>query len=229
MKKILLILATLLALAACAPTDAQLIEKGWVLNPTENGYVAYLELPNPIDTEKTYKPSADAAAVPCKEGVYSSDCSSINPSNLIDYMGRNDVFYIDLRDYNNYAEKHIRGFEVIPYFGLLFNAEAHTDNTKVQLFGGTPAAPVATYKESVALLKALFPQDRPLLIMCQSGARVNWLMQILAANGYDMSKVYNVGGMGQYTDSKYAPFITDTAEFKLQVTYGVQGLTRNNE
>lgn len=228
MKKILVVLTAILALAACAPSDAELVEKGWVLNPTENGYVQYLDLPAPIDTTKTYKPNKDAEPVACKEGVYSSDCSSINAENLIDYMGRNDVFYIDLRDYNNYAEKHIRGFGVIPYFGLIFNAEAHTDATKVQLFGGSPEAPVATYKESVALLKALFPQDRPLFIMCQSGARVSWLMQILAANGYDMSKVYNVGGMGQYTDSKYAPVITDTAEFKLQITYGIEGLTRNN-
>ncbi|MBS3991543.1 MAG: rhodanese-like domain-containing protein [Erysipelothrix sp.] len=228
MKKLIIIIASLLALAACAPSDAQLIEKGWVFQPTENGFVEYAELPAPVDTEKTYKPSADAEPVACKEGVYSSDCSSINKDNLIDFMGRNDVFYIDVRDFNNYAEKHIRGFEVLPYFGLIFNADAPTDPTKVQLFGGTPAAPVATYKESAALLKVMFPQDRPLFIMCQSGARVNWLMQILAANGYDMSKVYNVGGMAQYTDSKYAPFIADTAEFKIQVTYGIEGLTRNN-
>lgn len=228
MKKLIIVFATAIALAACAPTDAQLEEKGWVYRPTENGFVEYLELPHPIDTSKTFRPSESAPEEQCRDGIFSSSCSSINSSNLINFLGRNDIFYIDIRDFNNYAEKHFRGFGVVPYFGLLFNAEANTNPEKVQLFGGTTAAPIATYRESVELLKALFPQDRPLFIMCQSGARVSWLMQILAAHGYDMSKVYNIGGMANYTDSKYEPFLTTTPEIKLDVTYSFVGLTRNN-
>ncbi len=42
-----------------------------------------------------------------------------------------------------------------------------------------------------------------------------------------MSKVYNVGGMAQYTDGKYREFITDTPEFIIDVTYKIEGATRN--
>jgi len=62
--------------------------------------------------------------------------------------------------------------------------------------------------------------------MCQSGARVVWMMQILEANGYDMSKIYNVGGVGQYTAAKYAKMLTDTAEFRVNAVYSLEGVTR---
>ena len=51
------------------------------------------------------------------------------------------------------------------------------------------------------------------------------LMQLMDSLGYDMSKIYNVGGMGQYTGSEYAPYTTDNAEVTLDVTYSFEGLT----
>ena len=62
--------------------------------------------------------------------------------------------------------------------------------------------------------------------MCQSGGRVAQMMKILEVKGYDMSKIYNVGGVGQYTDSKYAPYLTNTGEFTVEATYIVTELTR---
>ncbi len=52
------------------------------------------------------------------------------------------------------------------------------------------------------------------------------MMQILEANGYDMSKIYNVGGVGQYTAAKYAKMLTDTAEFRVNAVYSLEGVTR---
>ena len=62
--------------------------------------------------------------------------------------------------------------------------------------------------------------------MCQSGGRVAMCMDILAANGYDMSKIYNVGGMGQFTSKDLAPYVVDLAEFKVNAEYSIEGLTR---
>ena len=51
------------------------------------------------------------------------------------------------------------------------------------------------------------------------------MMKLMNSLGYDMSKVYNVGGMGQFTDSKFAPYTTDNAEIVLEATYSFEGLT----
>jgi rhodanese-related sulfurtransferase len=82
------------------------------------------------------------------------------------------------------------------------------------------------YEESDDLLEALFPKDKTLFLMCQSGARVVQMMNILKAKGYDMSKIYNVGGMAQFTDSKYASKITNTGEFTIEGSYRVNEVTR---
>ena len=55
--------------------------------------------------------------------------------------------------------------------------------------------------------------------MCQSGGRVAMLMKMLAANGYDMSKIYNIGGMAQYTAEQYREFLTDTEELTVEAKY----------
>ncbi|ABR50774.1 Rhodanese domain protein [Alkaliphilus metalliredigens QYMF] len=226
-KKLLILLISILALTGCSSgqTEVELIADGWVQNPMEQGYVLLEELEEQgyIFQEELPQSVKDE----CKENVFSADCSSINVENLDQYLNRSDVVYIDLRDYDDYAKKHFKNFEVIPYFALMFNAEAHSDETKVQLYGGVPTDPIAAYDQSDAILNEIFPKDKTIFIMCQSGARVAWMMEILEAKGYDMSKIYNVGGLGQYTDAKYAAHITDTLEFTIDVTYSMEGLTRN--
>jgi rhodanese-related sulfurtransferase len=226
MKKLLVLLILSLVLVGCAKSEDQLKEEGWVLNPAENGYVFQSELPAPVDTTKKYVPAQGEAEKDCAAGVYSASCSSIGVENLEQYLNRDDVLYIDVRDFKDYTMKHFRNFEVIPYFAYIFNAEAHTDLTKVQLYGGSIAEPVAVYEESDAILEALFPKDKTIFIMCQSGGRVAQLMKILEVKGYDMSKIYNVGGVGQYTDAKFSPYITNTGEFTVEATYVLTELTR---
>ena len=211
--------------AAEAKTDETKEAAGETAGVTQ----AIRTLPDPIDTNRTYKPSKDAAEeVPCTEGSFGPTCSAINNENLLEYMGRPDVMYIDTRDFEDYMKKHFRNFEAIPFFALIFNAEANTDATKIQLYGGSPTEPVPVYEESDELLEVLFPKDKTLFIMCQSGGRVGMLMNIMKARGWDMSKVYNVGGMAQYSGNEYKPFITDTAEFSMTATYNIEGLTRIN-
>lgn len=237
MKKLLFSLITILLLVGCSSpaaqkTDDELKAEGWVKDPLANGYVLAEEgtettLPDPVDTTKTYKPSEDADPVACEAGVFSADCSSINASNLTEYLDLDDVLYIDLRDYSDYSQKHLRNFEVIPYFAYVFNADAGTDDSKIQLYGGSVDEPVANYEESDQLLEVLFPKDKTIFIMCQSGGRVAQLMKILNAKGYDMSKIYNVGGMGQFTDAAFKEYTTDTLEFKVEGVYAIEGLAKN--
>ena len=51
------------------------------------------------------------------------------------------------------------------------------------------------------------------------------LMDILNANGYDMSKVYNIGGMANYTGAEYRDYLVETSEFAISDSYEMTGLT----
>lgn len=211
MKKLLVVLFTVLMLAACGAPE----------EPTTP--VGPEPLPATIDTTKTYKPSKDAEETACEAGVYSPACSSINKDNLTQYLGREDVVYIDLRDYADYAKKHLKGFEVVPYFAVIFDKEAGTEG-KPQLFGGDVTAPVNTYTASDSLLEQFVPKDKTVFLMCQSGGRVVNMMKLLEAKGYDMTKIYNVGGMGQFTTPDFREYTTDTAELTINATYSFEGL-----
>lgn len=223
MKKLLMTALAVLMLAGCSSAPSQECE---ICEPCEDTdpVVETVALPEARDLTKTYAPSEGAAEVACEANVYTNACAAINAENLVDYLGRDDVLYIDLRDYSDYAKKHLRNFECVPYFALIFDAEAGTEG-KPQLFGGSLEEPVATYEESEELFEALFPKDKTIFFMCQSGGRVAQMMKLMDSLGYDMSKVYNVGGMGQYTDAKYAPYTTDSAEITVEATYSFEGLT----
>ena len=62
--------------------------------------------------------------------------------------------------------------------------------------------------------------------MCQSGGRVNNMMKILSARGWDMSKIYNIGGMAHYAGAEYRSLVTDSPEIIVQATCTFEGLTR---
>lgn len=213
MKKLLTALLALTLLAGCAGTPAEQAPEG----PAP--------LPAPQDETLEYQANKDdAEKTKCAIGVYNPACSSINSSNLKEYLGREDVLYIDLRDYTDFATTHLRNFEVVPYFALIFNENANGADLP-QLYSGSVTEPVATYEESDDLLEAFFPKDKTLFLMCQSGGRVGKLMQLLEAKGYDMSKVYNIGGMAQYATSEYTDMTTQSGEVVANVTYSFDGLT----
>jgi len=186
-----------------------------------------VELPDPVDTTRTYLANKDdTEETICEPGNFGPTCSAINSENLRQYLGRTDVKYIDLRDYADYAKKHLRNFECIPYFALIFNEEACNDAALPQLFGGSVTEPVPVYAESDELLEAFFPKGKTIFLMCQSGGRVNMLMKLLNARGWDMSKIYNIGGMAQYAGAEYRDIVTDSAEVTIEATYAFEGLTR---
>ena len=214
--------------AGSAESTATTEEKGEQMKNEEAAPSKELAaLPAPVDTTKSFKPNPDATeTIPCQSDSFSPGCGSVNPENLIDYLNREDVLYIDLRDYEDYSKKHLRNFEVIPFFAWIWNAEAHENSEMIQLYGGDVKDPIPVYEESDKLLEFLFPKDKVLFLMCQSGGRVGMLMDILAARGWDMSKVYNVGGMAQYSIPAYRDLTMEMPEFIVESTYNFEGLTR---
>lgn len=228
MKKSITALLVATLLAGCSSTSAASSKASTAASSStkDEPTAVVAELPAPQDETKEYKANKDdEKATKCAVGVYSPDCSSINSSNLKDYLGRTDVLYIDLRDYTDYAATHLRNFEVVPYFAAIMNTSGENIT---QLYSGSVEEPVATYEESDELLEAFFPKDTTIFFMCQSGGRVAKLMKLLEVKGYDMTKIYNVGGMAQYATSEYTDITTQTGELVVEATYNFDGLTPAN-
>lgn len=163
--------------------------------PVEEAEVPVLGLPTPRKDENA-------------SDKYVLDNSNINAENLASYLNRSDVVYIDLREYEDYKTSHLSGFVNIPFNSYIFNVDAHTDTTKTNLYGGSATSPVSVFVESDETLELLIPRetDKSIFFFCQSGARVANMLRILDAKGYDTSKMYNVGGMGQYSAEVYNEF-----------------------
>ena len=203
-------------------------DNGYVKNPDyagwaeENGYTKKAELPSARLSGKTSYNYTDS-------GVQLAPAADSGAKKALDYFDRDDIVYIDLRDASNYAKGHIEGFEWIPHFDLIMangGAKGHqlfwTDNKGTEDKADDEIKP--TYEESVAVIKKMFPQDKVLFLMCQSGGRVVNTMNVLKLCGYDMEKVYNIGGWNQISkDATYAKVACEVAT--VTATYEVKGLT----
>lgn len=159
------------------------------------------------DDNTTNLPALPAARLTedgCTSNNYDVTCSAVDSKNLYNYLDRSDVEYIDLRDFNAYEAEHLEGFRMVQFFTNIYDKTG--SDTATQLFRKdyTPR-----YKDSVEILKGLIPQDKTVFLMCQSGGRVVDMMKILELNGWDMSKVYNVGGMNQYNKENVAEHYGD--------------------
>jgi rhodanese-related sulfurtransferase len=116
----------------------------------------------------------------------------VDMTNIDMYLGRSDVQYVDLRNFDDKMKSgYIAGFEFIPFFDYL-----EYENILVRQDGDWTfdAADIV----SQAGLRGLFDADKTIFLMCGSGTRAGYVQAALESLGYD---VYNVGGIGSYTGS----------------------------
>lgn len=210
----------------------------------DNGYVLAdgdLELPAPVDPSKEVpgKNQGDPAKscdTDDRSIMYSAACGGINSTNLYNYLGLEGVEYIDIRDElelandltkvgGTFSGKHLSGFVNYSYNKYIVGGNA---TSGIQLFYVDNDVYVPRYAHSVEALKGMFPQDKVLFIMCQSGGRVAGMMTLLEQYGWDMSKVYNVGGMGQYTADEYKPYTINTDYSQAATKLVVKEATKTN-
>ena len=191
-------------------------DNGYVKNPDyagwaeENGYSKLEALPAARLAGKTEFTNADSG-VQIKPGE--------GQVALLDLLGRPDVRYVDLRDMQRgYLGGHIEGFESIDYFNVIANV-----NSTTALYNATSSDMKATftanYEESDTILEMLFPKGETLFLMCQGGARVVPFMRLLESKGYDMTKIYNVGGWGQVASSGLEYPVSTSVDITATVTY----------
>jgi len=112
----------------------------------------------------------------------------VDMTNVDDYLGRPDVQYVDLRNFDDKMNSgYIAGFEFIPFFeyleysNILVRTNAWTFET-------------ASIKNAAAL-EGLFDMDKTIFLMCGSGTRAGFVKDALDSLGYT---TYNVGGITNY-------------------------------
>lgn len=156
-------------------------------------------------------------------GVYDID-KNINEKTIDNYLGRPDVAYRDVRmleDKATWENKggerdltgFVKGFEVVPYAYLTEFPQEYIDQKKSENVTGLYKGKtlyrlengkyVANYKESLEILEYIFPKDKTIFLMCGAGGYANFTKQMLGALGWDINKIYNVGGYWNY-DGKNA-------------------------
>lgn len=150
----------------------------------------------------------------------------ITMETIDNYIGRPDIAYRDMRmvrDPADYAaiggsallDFVLEGFTVVPFplIGTLQELPVEGAYTGPTLFDvtwnedGTVANATPLYEESTLIVEELFPQDRPLFLMCGAGGYAGMTRQLLIHLGWDPKRVYNIGGAWEYTGYKAVPVV----------------------
>lgn len=142
---------------------------------------------------------------------------NINMTTIDFYLGRPDVAYRDMRlifdparwedvDEDPYASHVLPGFKMVPYPYLATMApipvteyyEGDTLFTCNWSEDGELLGVKSNYKESMSILRELFPQDKALFLCCGGAGYASFTKKLLLFLGWDPELVYNVGGMWYY-------------------------------
>ena len=139
---------------------------------------------------------------------------NINEATIDDYLNRSDAVYRDLRmledpgNYeaiggDSYLSGFVDGFELVP-FPYIVNVKGlpeevgNTYTGKTLFHQHSDGSYTENYRESMAILEALFPKDKVIFLMCGGGGYSGMMKNMLVALGWDESKIYDVGGYWFY-------------------------------
>lgn len=136
--------------------------------------------------------------------------SPITMDNLDEYLGRDDVQYVDLREFSDkLSTGYIRGFEMIPFFGYLEGRMVTRDADDAWNVSKATVSDDFQFDN-------IFDEDKAIFLMCASGTRAGFIKGILDAEGYT---TYNVGGFSHYSgDNKVLGDSTATNPLPAAVT-----------
>lgn len=136
---------------------------------------------------------------------FTIEASSVNTRNIDNYLFRDDTMYVDLRYYSwVLSQGHIAGFSFFPFYELIAAMDNSENDNK--LFSYKKESPICevgsfspNYEESEFLLYNLFPKDKYIFAISQSGLECVYFFNLLVQYGYDASKLYNIGGFSNGT------------------------------
>lgn len=156
-------------------------------------------------------------AAPDPESPFGVDLG-VNMDTIDDYLHLDGVAYRDmrmLRDPADYASIGgdsllsiaLEGFKVVPfpYIGTLQELPVSGAYDGDRLFDvtwaddGTVASATPRYEQADLIIADLFPRDEPIILCCGGGGYAGMMRQLLIFFGYDPAKLYNAGGVWDYT------------------------------
>jgi rhodanese-related sulfurtransferase len=138
---------------------------------------------------------------------------NVNEETIDNYLNRSDSVYRDMRmlvdpaNYeaiggDRYLSGYVDGFEVVPLPYLIAPeglpeavGKSYAGNT---LFKKVNGKYITNYKESIKILKDLFPKDKNIFLMCGGGGYAGMTKALLVSLGWDENKIWNVGGYWYY-------------------------------
>ena len=148
---------------------------------------------------------------------------NINIKNIDEWLGRNDVAYIDLRmlvdpgDFKKIGgdpvlSGTIKNFEVVPYPYIanltgLPPQVAETQYCGPTLFTltwdeqGKIKSIKANYRESEMIIDDIFPRNKGIFLLCGGGGYSGFMRSFLVKMGYDPNKIFVLGGFWTYRGS----------------------------
>ena len=144
--------------------------------------------------------------------------SGVNTSNIDEYLFRDDVIYVDLRP-NSWVAKdgHIAGFSFYPFYDLiahrnytdrLFMMDTVYSEDGNKIIGGEVGTFIPNFVESEIVINNIFPKDKYIFAISQSGLESCYFLNLLIQLGYDSSKLYNIGGFSISTGFENLAYIS---------------------
>ena len=137
-------------------------------------------------------------------GCTSKVPAEVTMDDVDEYLGRADVQYVDLRNFDDkMAAGWVSGFEFIPFFDYIEYSDILVRD------GDWTFEADEIHNQSA--LEGLFDKDKTIFLMCGSGTRAGYVMDALLSIGY--TNVINVGGIADYAgDNK----VLGDGEYKTQ-------------
>jgi rhodanese-related sulfurtransferase len=114
---------------------------------------------------------------------------TLEMADVDEYLFNPDYQFVDVRDFDDQmADGWIRGFEFIPFFQYLEYTDilVRTDGWD---YDGSQIL-------DEGALRALFDEDKVIVLMCAGGTRAGFVRDALIDLGYE--NVFNVGGLSSY-------------------------------
>lgn len=166
--------------------------------------------------------------------------SPINTKNIDEYMFRDDVQYVDLRNSESILnDGYIAGFEFIPYYSIiasfsehdaLFQMKSTKDSDGKTIHAGQVGGFIAQYEESEKMIENLFSKEKYIFLISVGGSESAYLINLLIQLGYNGELLYNVGGVSNndgvesYTNiSSNRYYVKGHPGIQASVEYGLLG------
>lgn len=163
---------------------------------------------------------------PDKESPFGVD-ENINVGTIDSWLGREDVAYFDVRmfvDPASYGDiggdpnlsATVEGFKVVPYpfLGTLQKLPvegAYTGDTLYEVVWGENGEVVSAtpqFAEADLVMSDLFPKDKAIFLMCGGGGYAGMAKTLLIHLGWDVEKLYNIGGFWEYEGDHVLDLVT---------------------